>query len=95
MSLYADQGQNGRVISPGYTDDPAGALSQREDQPSAHLIGDNVQASISFLLIHFIISLLLEFLLITASQQLSLLGMTKHITGLTGDDESDRLRPTF
>jgi len=31
------------VISPGYTDDPSGTLSQREDQPSAYVIGDNVQ----------------------------------------------------
>lgn len=38
-----DQGHNGRVISPGYTDDPSGTLSQREDQPPAHVIGENVQ----------------------------------------------------
>jgi len=42
--VEADQGQNGRVISPGYTEDPAGSSSsQREEQPSAHIIGDNVQ----------------------------------------------------
>jgi len=44
--LCVDQGQNGRVISPGYTDDPSGTLSQTEEQPPAHVIGDNVQASV-------------------------------------------------
>jgi len=57
---YADQSQNGRVISPGYTDDPSGhpsgSLSQREEQPT-HVIGDNVQASI-LLPIHFITALI-------------------------------------
>ena len=45
LCYCADQGHNGRVISPGYTDDPSGTLSQREDQPPAHVIGENVQAS--------------------------------------------------
>ena len=47
-----DQSQNGRVISPGYTDDPA--CSIREEQPSAHVIGDSIQVSI-LLLMHFAI----------------------------------------
>jgi len=59
--MYADQSQNGRVISPGYTDDPSGhpsgSLSQREEQPTAHVIGDNVQASI-LLPSHFIAALI-------------------------------------
>jgi len=42
-----DQSQNGRVISPGYTDDPSGSLQQ--DQPPAHVIGDNIQVSILLL----------------------------------------------
>jgi len=36
------------VISPGYNEDQSGTLSQREEQPSAHVIGDNVQASMVF-----------------------------------------------
>jgi len=43
---YVDQNENGRVISPGYADDVSGALSQREDQPSAHMISDNVQVNV-------------------------------------------------
>ena len=42
--LRTDQGQNGRVISPGYTEDASGTLSQHE-QTSAPVIGDNVQVS--------------------------------------------------
>jgi len=50
--LSVDQGQNGRVISPGYTDDPSGTLSQREsEQPPAHVVPDNVQASTVYLLL--------------------------------------------
>jgi len=44
-----DQGQNGRVISPGYTDDPSGSV-QREDQPAVHMIGDNIQVNILLLI---------------------------------------------
>ena len=58
--MCADQGQNGRVISPGYAEDASGTLSQREEQP---VIGDNLQVNILllFILVFLIISSILHY----------------------------------